>query len=286
MIRMKVFCTAFSAVVALGLACAPHSPPNAQKSKASTDNALVSDVKATPVALAQDGNWGTITGRIVWGGEVPKATVLDLKNNPDAAACQKKGPLPDQTWVVNAKNKGLQFTFVWLESATKGEKLPIHPKLQKVSEKNVEIDQPICIFHPHAVGLREGQNLVAKNGASIAHNFKWQGDPAVNPGGNVLLPPGGEKSIEGLMASRLPVSIECNIHPWMKGWVRVFDHPYFAVTDEEGNFTIKDAPVGDHRLKIWHGSGGWAGGAKGKNGQPISVKAGENKTGNLEYPAP
>jgi hypothetical protein len=247
--------------------------------------AALSAAALTP-GLAQEGSWGTVKGRIIWGGaEVPKREPLDLKENPDKMACLKNGPLLDETWVVHPKNKGLRHTFVWLQ-APKGSELPIHPSLKEVKEKKIVMDQPVCMFIPHATALREGQVLVAKNSAAIAHNFKWSGHPDVNPGSNVLMPPATEKIIDDLKADRFPVSIECNIHPWMRGWVRVFDHPYFAVTDESGNFEFKDAPAGDWQLMVWHGSGGWLGGAKGRNGQPITVKAGVTDTGSLEYPPP
>lgn len=238
------------------------------------------------LAPAQGGGWGDITGRIIWGDDkLPPPADLNLGENPDKAACLKDGPVKDETWIVNPKNKGLKNAFVWLEAETKGDKLPIHPSLAKVQGK-VEIDQPACAFIAHATALREGQTLVAKNSSGIAHNFKWTGNPTVNPGGNVLLPPGAAKEIDGLMADRLPIAIECNIHPWMKGWARVFDHPYFAVTDADGSFTIKNAPAGNFRIKVWHGSGGWLGGAKGKNGAPITINAGENKLPDNPYPPP
>ena len=136
--------------------------------------------------------------------------------------------------------------------------------------------------------VREGQVLVAKNSAAIAHNFKWTGNPTTpNAGNNVLIAPGGSIDIKGLVADRLPVKIECNIHPWMNGWVRIFDHPYYAVTDADGAFEFKDAPAGDYRLMVWHGSGGWLGGAAGKTGKAITIKAGGvTDLGNLDYPPP
>ncbi len=238
-------------------------------------------------AQAQDNAWGDINGRIVWGGDkLPPAAIVNIGINPDAAACLKNGPIVDETWIVNPKNKGLKNTFVWLETLKKGGKLPIHPKLEKVGPAKVEVDQPSCAFIAHAIAIREGQILVAKNTSPIAHNFKWTGNPTVNPGGNVLLPPGASRDIDDLKADRIPLAIECNVHPWMKGWARVFDHPYYAVTDADGNFTIKNAPAGEFRLKVWHGSGGWLGGAKGKDGQPITIKAGENKLDDNPYPPP
>jgi hypothetical protein len=53
-------------------------------------------------------------------------------------------------------------------------------------------------------------------------------------------------------AERLPVQIGCDIHPWMRAWVVVVDHPYVAVTAEDGTFSIKDLPVGEHQFRIWH----------------------------------
>jgi hypothetical protein len=148
------------------------------------------------------------------------------------------------------------------------------------------VDQPACDFVRHAVALRVGDILIAKNSSAIAHNFKYTGDPAVNPGGNFLLPPKQQNAVPGLLASRIPVAIECNIHPWMKSWMRIFDHPYCAVTDDDGRYTIKNAPVGECQIKIWHGSAGWLGGVKGRNGEPIAIKAGANNLGDKAFPPP
>lgn len=239
-------------------------------------------------ALAQDGDWGNVKGSIIWGGEkAPPREPLNLGMNPDKNACLKDGQILEETWIVNPKNKGLRHTFVWLAPKDKEAQIPIHPDLKGIKVKEIVIDQPVCMFIPHAIALREGQALVAKNSSGISHNYKWSGHPDVNPGGNVLLPPNAQKVIDDLKADRLPVSVECNIHPWMKGWVRVFNHPYYAVTDENGKFEFKNAPAGEWQLMVWHGSGGWLGGAKGKNGQAIEVKAGgTTDLGNLAYPPP
>ncbi|MCI0683619.1 MAG: hypothetical protein L0Y71_16055 [Gemmataceae bacterium] len=237
---------------------------------------------------AQNGGWGDVKGVITWGGDkVPERQPLDLKVNPDKKFCEMKGPILEETWIVNPKNKGLRCAFVWLAPKDKEAKLPIHPSLREIKQKKIIMDQPICMFIPHALALREGQSLVAKNSAGVSHNFKWSGHPDVNPGNNVLLPPNTEKEIDDLKADRLPVSIECNIHPWMRGWVRVFNHPYYAVTDANGAFELKNAPAGEWQLFVWHGSGGWLGGAKGRNGQTIEIKAGgATDLKALPYPPP
>ena len=73
------------------------------------------------------------------------------------------------------------------------------------------------------------------------------------------------------MASGAPTTFECNIHPWMKGLVFVYSHPYFAVTDTDGKFTIEDAPVGKFRIAYRH-EGGFHKGRDGRLGEVIEIK--------------
>ena len=243
-------------------------------------------------ADAQGNNQGgTVKGKITWAGKgaLPiQMPIAAVAGSPDKMACQMGGNVVmDEQWVVNPKNKGLRWTFVWLANQNPKDKaaLPIHPDLKAIKAPKVVMDQPLCAFLPHATALREGQVLVAKNSAGISHNFKWTGNPTTaNVGANVLIAPGNAIDIKDLVADRLPIKIECNIHPWMNGWVRVFDHPYYAVTDENGAFEFKNAPAGDYSLVVWHGSGGWRGGAAGKNGQAINIKAGgTTDLGDLGY---
>ena len=245
-------------------------------------------------ADAQGGQWGTVKGRITWGGpDIPKQLpVAAVANSPDKMACMKDGHVVlDEKWVVNPKNKGLKWTFVWLanENVKNKEPLPTHPDLKALKQEKVVMDEPLCAFLPHAIALREGQVLVAKNSATISHNFKWTGNPTTaNAGNNVLIAPGNAIDIKGLVADeRWPVKIECNIHPWMNGWVRIFNHPYYAVTDADGAFEFKNAPAGTYRLMVYHGSGGWLGGAAGRTGRLITIKPGGTlDLGSLAYPPP
>jgi hypothetical protein len=165
-----------------------------------------------------------------------------------------------------------------LAPASAGQPLPIHPSLKEIKNKEVEIDQPCCQFIPHALGLRQGQDLLAKNSAPVAHNINWAGFK--NPGGNVLVPAGKSYTISNLVPDRTSVKLSCNIHPWMVAWVRIFDHPYFAVTDEKGKFEIKLAPAGDYRLVSWQEAIGYG---PGRNqGIPITIKGGADTEKKIE----
>ena len=222
---------------------------------------------------APDKDWGAIKGRIVFAGDkLPVPGQLKVDKDPNH--CLAKGNLFSEEWVVNKENKGVRWVFVWLAPDPAGEvkKLPIHPALKAPKEKKVEIDQPCCMFVPHALAMREGQILVGKNSSPIPHNMYVFGHPLKNPAQNPIIPSGGSYEFK-LQTDDWPVTIQCSIHGWMNARVRVFDHPYYAVTDADGNFEIKQAPPGEWRLIVWHDSG-WRGGAKGKTGEKITVKGG------------
>jgi hypothetical protein len=218
-----------------------------------------------------DGKWGTVKGQVVFGGAVVPQPV-ELNVNKDQQACLANGPILSEEWVINKDNKGVRWVFVWLAPEKDGPPLVIHPSLKDIKQKDVVMDQPCCKFEPHAVALRKGQNLIAKNSAAIAHNTHWQGHPLHNKGGNVIVPAKGEYTIDNLVAQPLPLQVSCDIHGWMKAWILVRDHPYMAVTDENGKFEIKLAPAGEYRLGMWQEAVGW--GPGGREGTKITIQPG------------
>jgi hypothetical protein len=227
-------------------------------------------VLTNPSGAQGNGGWGTIKGQVVWQGPIPKRATLNV--NKDQNHCLEKGPLLSEELIVDDKTNGVRDVFVWLAAPT-GQKLPIHPDLAAPKEAEVVMDQPCCQFIPHALAMREGQTLVAKNSSPIAHNSHWTGHPLKNPGGNVIVPAKGEHKIVGLKADRIPVKVTCDIHPWMSAWVRVYDHPYYAVTGPDGTFEIKNAPAGSYQMIAWHEKPGWVL-AGGRDGMPIKIEAG------------
>jgi hypothetical protein len=227
---------------------------------------------------AQGDKWGTIKGEIVFGGDkIPPRKVIDVKVDPNVCLATNKtanlkdGTILDEAVLINPKNKGLKNVMVWLMNDPKNP-LPIHPNLMKFP-KELVIDQPACMFFPRALAMREGQVFVVKNSATIQHNIRWIGDGENNQGGNVTIKPGGMAEVKDLKPQRLPLLLECNIHGWMKGRLAVFNHPYYAITDDDGNFKIEDAPVGTWNIMIYHEEFGYR---VGKMGEPITVKGGVN----------
>jgi hypothetical protein len=237
--------------------------------------ALAGAFVLTAADAVQAEGWGTVKGQVVWyGNEVPKRAPINVTK--DQEACEKNGKLLEDKLVVNPKNKGVRWCLVYLMDVSGFNKdIPIHPKLQTVPSKTVELDQPCCQFEPHFLAMREGQTLIVKNSATIAHNVNLVGGVR-GPNVNQIVPPGGKFQVEDIKARNIPIMVKCDIHPWMSGRIAVLKHPYFAITDEDGHFEIKDAPAGAFRLVIWHEESGWVAGddKPSRNGKKITIQAG------------
>ncbi len=236
---------------------------------------------------AQD--WSTVKGQIIFAGApMPKqAPIPAAAASPDKGICLKDKNLATEEWVIDPKTKGIRDVLIWLAPDKKSrteafDPKKIHPKLVDLKVKNVTIEQPCCRFIPHALVAREGQTLTINGSPAIAHNAKW--DSSENSAGNPIIPAGGSYTLpKPLKAEPGIIVFNCSIHPWMKSVVKVVDHPYHAVTNEKGEFTIPLAPVGKYRLFIQHPDNGYLGGRDGAFGQTITIKPGATDLGAIKW---
>jgi hypothetical protein len=205
---------------------------------------------------------GTITGTVTFDSEPPvMAELAQAKGHGDQSHCVK-GDIKDQTWVVDSATKGVANVVVWVDPP-KGSYFPKPEK--KTWEDAVSVDQPFCAFIPHVVVLYpetydeaskalipSGQKLIVKNSAPILHNIRVGGRDNPSRGGNVQ--PGTQQEFV-LRKDRQELSLNCDIHKWMTGYAMTFDHPYAAVTDKNGKFTLKNVPAGSEiTFMAWHES--------------------------------
>ncbi len=236
--------------------------------------------------------WGSLSGKVVWGkAELPEIAsfVADMQKHPDAKCCLAPGLLPeekiDRTWMIDPKTKAVANVVVFLKPTT-GTYFPLEAKDRNRTD-TVVIDQPRCAFlsfvtavHPYyydgAKQVPTGQKLTIKNSSTVGHNVNAVGNPLEgNAGFNILIPAG--RSIEHLFKpGRNAIPFTCNLHPWMRGYVFAFEHPYYAITKADGTFTIPRVPAGvELQVVGWHAGAGWVVNAS-KDGAKQTLKAGEN----------
>lgn len=218
----------------------------------------------TPL-LAAD-KTGSISGQVLLKGDVP-APVLQIKKGDatvkDAAVCAAMDMLAEDL-VVDAESKGIANVFIYMRKAPKGVKFDA-PK-----DATLVFDQENCRFYPHALIVRTDQKVNVISSDNCAHNFHTY--PIKNAPLNVLMAPNDKKGIDVEFdgAEILPMKVGCDIHSWMTAWWMVVDHPFAAVTNAKGEFTIEGLPEGEHEFRIWHEKAGYL-----EKSYEVKVKAGK-----------
>lgn len=193
--------------------------------------ALYCAAPASAYEVAPVTGGGTIKGKVSFNGTVPMRTVLPTK---DAEVCG--APRKDPMVRVGA-DKGVQEAVVALQAIAKGKPWP-------VAGVAPTLDQKDCIFKPNVQVIAAG-TLAVVNSDPVLHNTHGFYDKRT--AFNLALPNQGQK-IDVELKRPGTVRIECDAHGWMLGWVYVVDNPYYALTDENGGFEIKDIPPGKYTL--------------------------------------
>lgn len=194
--------------------------------------------------------WGDLSGRLVYDGPVPSRPAIRVTK--DVEFCGKHD-LKQENLVVNPENGGLANVVVALYSRTP---VKAHSSYEESADKEVHLDNTNCRFEPRVVLLRTSQTLVIGNDDPIGHNTKI--DTVINPPINPIVPANGELKVKFTQEERFPIPVSCSIHPWMSAKMIVKDHPYMAVTDKDGKFTIKNAPAGKEVMfQAWHEESGY-----------------------------
>jgi plastocyanin len=114
----------------------------------------------------------------------------------------------------------------------------------------VPIDQHGCMYEPHVIGIVAGQNIEVKNSDPINHNIHPQ--PSVNTEWNESQSPGEPPKMKTFARQEIMMPVKCNVHPWMRSYINVVSHPFFAVTGDDGTFTIKGLPPGTYTIEMRH----------------------------------
>jgi hypothetical protein len=224
--------------------------------------------------------WGDLDGTFIFKGT--PAAPAKIAPNKDQEVCGKH-PLVDETLVVNADNKGIQNVVVYLNDTTKPK---IHPDYDKDAKGEVTLDNENCRFSPHIQGIRVGQTLVIGNKDPVGHNTK--ADFFTNAPFNDLIPATGSVKKTFAKAEGQPSPVSCSIHPWMTAYLLIREDPYFAISDKDGKFTIKNLPAGEHTFVVWSNKfiskptvdGKAVDWARGR--VKVNIKAGKNSLGKVE----
>jgi plastocyanin len=225
---------------------------------------------ATPAPTGAVGGWGTLKGQVVFEGTPPPPKVLQEKGkaekNPEA--CAVDGPIFAERLVVDAATKGVKNVLVYFPRPTS-----VNEDAKKAfTGKTVVFDQKKCIFEPHVLGMMVGENVTLKSSDPVNHNVNVKLKQSTF---NQTIAGGQSQNYPLSGAERTPGQVVCDIHPWMSAWWMVLDNPYITVTDEKGNFEIKDVPAGAQKVVVWQEFVKGGGFVTPPSGEEISIKPGD-----------
>jgi hypothetical protein len=217
-------------------ACGGGSEPSSTSSEPSAPAGAASGQRVDPATA------GTVSGMVVLDGMAPANAPIRMNADPICVR-EVKEPQFMQTYVVGSDGKSLANVFVYVKDGLGNYVFdtPTEPAI---------IDQHGCRYEPHVFGMRAGQPLQILNSDPTLHNI--HATPKINAEFNTGQPIQGMKTTHTFDQPEVMVPFKCDVHGWMNAYVGVLAHPYFAVTDMDGSFSLETLPPGTYTIEAWH----------------------------------
>jgi hypothetical protein len=186
---------------------------------------------------------GSISGTIRFAGKRPHAAIIDMSEDP-ACVEAHRGKAIDESLLVSP-NGALANVFVYVKKGLEGKNF-------EIPSTPVRIDQNGCWFRPRVLGIQTNQILEVTNSDPVTHNIHPMGQ--INREWNHSQGAGDEPLVRKFIKPEIMIPVKCNIHHWMRAYIGVLEHPYFAVSKQDGSFAITGLPPGTYIIGLWHES--------------------------------
>jgi Carboxypeptidase regulatory-like domain len=264
--------------ILLAVIC-PLLPPQAEIPVPTTGNAIVEATGDTTPAMnaprrrrnrpkrrggaykeIEVANGGTIQGVVIYNGEVPDPQPIQIVK--DHETCGNRATTRERIKLDVGKH--VAEAVVFLGDIKAGKPIPTE------ADKPV-INQHHCTFEPHVQVVIKRHPFEVVNSDPVAHNAKC--DQNMMTLFNPLQPKQGMRSEFSIKRPGL-ANVSCSVHNWMRAYIYVLWHPYYAITSQDGAFTLTDVPPGQYELVVWQEHLGE---------RTMSVSVEPNKTTTIEF---
>ncbi|MBI2095800.1 MAG: hypothetical protein HYT89_06500 [Candidatus Omnitrophica bacterium] len=218
----------------------------------------------SPADLSQA---GAVKGRVFYEGPAPAPREIPVKGNPECAVFHPGGNVKSEELL--ARDGFLKNVFVYVKEGLE------HVRFDAPQEP-VVIDNKNCVYVPHVSGAQVGQPVELRNSDPTLHNVHSYAENSKN--WNLGLPFQGMKQVKKFEAAEVMVTLKCDVHPWMIGYLGVLAHPCFQVTGDGGEFELKNLPPGRYLIEAWHEK-------LGTESQTVEIGPQETKTIEFRFKA-
>ena len=239
--RFLVALLAALCLLAFAVSCSKNADDEDDAAGGGDDSADVASL--TP--YKPTGQEGSITGTINITGTAPSPKPISMTADPVCSAAN-----PDaQTEDIVVNGDKVQNVFVYIKDGKVGDKTLAGYKFDPPAQA-AELDQHGCHYVPHVMGVQVNQNFQVVNSDATTHNVNV--DAKLNDKFNQSQPNGSAPITKQFKRAETVIPVKCNQHPWMRAYVGVLPHPFYAVTDKDGHFEIKGVPPGTYTVVAWH----------------------------------
>jgi len=183
-------------------------------------------------------------GKITFHGQKPPRKVIAMDADQGCMNANH-GKTVYQETVITGKGGGLANAFVYIKAGLEG-------KTFEPPKEPVKIAQHGCMFEPRAIGVLAGQMVDVANVDPVSHNFHAM--PSNNRDWDQQQSPGAADMQHRFPRPEIMIPVKCNVHAWMRAYIGVMPHPYYAVTGPEGTWEFTNVPPGDYTVAVWHES--------------------------------
>ena len=225
-----------------GTAAAAEKPAPAVAEAAKPAPAAPSGSKASGTATA---GGSEVEGVVTLSGTPPPEKKITPITTDKACGPLHATPPMTRSYVVGG-NSGLANVFIHIKTGLEGKTFPTpaEPAL---------IDQVGCLYEPYVIGAMAGQTVNIRNSDPLMHNVNFGASASGNKTFNFAQATKGQVNAQSFAKPEIFVKLQCNVHPWMFGYIGVVGHPFFAITDKDGKFSLpKGLPAGDYVLEAYH----------------------------------
>ena len=223
---------------------------------------VVVDAPSTPYRSINVSGGSKLSGTIDFDGEIPPDSTFAVP--ADTQGCGRSVA----TKAVERTGTRIGGVVVWISDIRSGKPLPVQRRFELANNDCLLTPRVQAVYAPATLNMASGDVAMHRNRIINVATGETEGIAPFNDNGEVV-------PFDGILTKPAQLEITCELHPWSKAWILVFDHPYFSVTEKNGLFAIEDVPAGTYRVKAWHPLLGLA-------EQTVTIAAGQPATLSLK----